>query len=148
MVRSVFHYTDSRSFGGAEQALLILIENLDRRAWESTLLCGDTAVSPLQLRARELGATVQSVPEIPYGLDGARYVPGLARELRQARPAVFHAHLSWPFAAKYGLIAALLARIPAVVHSPTLPRLPFPSVDHLPGAPDRGQSGPLYRRVT
>jgi glycosyltransferase involved in cell wall biosynthesis len=103
-------------FGGAEQALLTLIESLDKHAWHSTLFHGDTpAVSPLPQRAGELGATVRSVPEIPHTPDGARYIPGLVRELRRARPAVFHAHLSWPFAAKYALVAALLARIPAVV---------------------------------
>jgi glycosyltransferase involved in cell wall biosynthesis len=116
LVRSIVHYTDSRSFGGAEQALLILIESLDRHAWQSTLLYGDTpGISPLPQRARELGATVRSVPEIPYSLYGARYIPGFVHELRRARPAVFHAHLSWPFAAKYGRVAALLAHIPAVV---------------------------------
>jgi glycosyltransferase involved in cell wall biosynthesis len=116
LVRSVFHYTDSRVFGGAEQALLILIESLDRCAWQSTLLYGDTPqLSLLPQRAKALGARVRSVPEIPYTLDGARYVPGFVQELRRARPAVFHAHLSWPFAAKYGLVAALLARIPAVI---------------------------------
>ena len=31
------------------------------------------------------------------------------------RPSVFHAHLSWPLAAKYGLVAAVLARVPAIV---------------------------------
>jgi glycosyltransferase involved in cell wall biosynthesis len=55
------------------------------------------------------------VPEIPYGLQGARHIPGLIRELRRDRPAVFHAHLSWPFAAKNALVTALLARVPAVV---------------------------------
>jgi len=116
LVRSVFYYTDSRFFGGAEQALLILIESLDRRAWQPTLLYTDTpALAVLAQKAREIGAVVRSVPEIPYGLYGARHVPAFARELRRARPSVFHAHLSWPFAAKYGLVAALLARVPAVV---------------------------------
>lgn len=35
--------------------------------------------------------------------------------LRAARPDVFHAHLNWPLACRYGLVAAVLARVPAVV---------------------------------
>jgi glycosyltransferase involved in cell wall biosynthesis len=35
--------------------------------------------------------------------------------LRARRPAVFHAHLSWPVACKWGLAAAVAARVPAVL---------------------------------
>lgn len=116
MARSVYFFTDSRELGGAEQALLFLIEALDRRAWQPTLLYHDLpAVAPLAERASQLGAKVRAVPEMPLGLVGARRVPGLVRELRRSRPSVFHAHLTWPLAAKYGLLAAVLARVPAVV---------------------------------
>jgi glycosyltransferase involved in cell wall biosynthesis len=40
---------------------------------------------------------------------------GLVRLLRAERPSVFHAHLSWPLAAKYALAASVAARTPAVV---------------------------------
>lgn len=116
MARSVYYFTDSRELGGAEQALLFLIEALDRRVWQPTLLYHDLpAVAPLAERARQLGAEVRAVPEMPLGPVGARRVPGLVRELRRSRPSVFHAHLTWPLAAKYGLLAAVLARVPAVV---------------------------------
>jgi len=39
----------------------------------------------------------------------------LIKELRAEQPAVFHAHLNSPLACKDGLIAAVLARIPAVI---------------------------------
>ena len=42
-------------------------------------------------------------------------MPQFLRELRRERPSVFHAHLNWPMACKFGLLAAALARIPAVV---------------------------------
>ena len=114
--RSVYFFTDSQEFGGAEHALLILIENLDRDAWRPTLLYNaTTAVEPLVERARKLDVQVRPVPSMPLGLEGARRVPALARELRLARPSVFHAHLSWPLAAKYGLVSAVLARVPVVV---------------------------------
>jgi glycosyltransferase involved in cell wall biosynthesis len=114
--RSVYFFTDSRELGGAEHALLLLIESLDRDAWRPTLLFNaGPMVEPLAERARRLGAEVRPVPAMPLGLEGARRVPALTRDLRRARPSVFHAHLSWPLAAKYGLVAAVLARVPAIV---------------------------------
>jgi glycosyltransferase involved in cell wall biosynthesis len=116
MARSVYHFTDSQELGGAEHALLLLIENSDRRLWRSTLLYNPSAaVAPLVESARQLGAEVLPIPAMPLGLGGASRVAGLARVLRRARPSVFHAHLSWPLAAKYPLLAAVLARVPAVV---------------------------------
>jgi glycosyltransferase involved in cell wall biosynthesis len=92
------------------------MESLDRRAWRPTLLYSQTpALAPLAQRAKALGAAVQPVPPISNSPGAARYLPGLAGELRRTRPSVFHAHLSWPFAAKYALAAAILARIPAIV---------------------------------
>ena len=52
---------------------------------------------------------------MPEGLMGARALPSLVRRLRRLRPTVFHAHLNWPIACKYGLAAALAARVPAVI---------------------------------
>jgi glycosyltransferase involved in cell wall biosynthesis len=116
VAQSVYFYTDSQELGGAERALLMLLELLDRTAWRPTLIYSETApLAPLARQAADLGAAVRPVPPMPLGLPGARRVPGLARELRKARPAVFHAHLSWPLAAKYPLTAAVLARVPAVV---------------------------------
>lgn len=114
--RAVYYFTDSRALGGAEEALLILIENIDRRVWRPTLLYNASpAIATLVSRARDLGAETRAVPALPLGLAGARRLSSFARELRQARPAVFHAHLSWPLAAKYALFAAVFARVPAVV---------------------------------
>jgi glycosyltransferase involved in cell wall biosynthesis len=116
VARSVYFFTDSQELGGAEQALLMLLERLDPAAWQPTLIYSESpALAPLASQAADLGAAVRPVPPMPLGLTGARRVPGLARELRKARPAVFHAHLSWPLAAKYPLTAAVLARVPAVV---------------------------------
>jgi len=116
MAQSVFYFTDSTDFGGAEQALLLLVEHLDRDAWRPTLLYNESpGIAPLVERARDLGAELRPVPAAPEGLAGARRVPELVRMLRAERPVVFHAHLTWPLAAKYPLAAAVLARVPAVV---------------------------------
>lgn len=116
MARSIFFYTDSATFGGAEQALFTLIEALDRRAWQSTLLLEEAPGGPpLTAHLGDLEVPVRTVPAMPLGAAGAARMPGFARMLRRQGPDVFHAHLSWPLAAKYGLAAAVLARVPATV---------------------------------
>lgn len=94
----------------------MLNETLDRAEWRPTLILEETpAVKPLAERAQALDVRVRLTPPMPLGLTGARRVPGLVRLLREERPAVFHAHLSWPLAAKYGLVAAVVARVPGIV---------------------------------
>lgn len=116
MARSIFFYTDSRVLGGAENAMFMLLRSLERSEWEPTLLLeDDEAVAPLAARAAELGVPMRRIPPMPLGLGGARRVPALVRLLRRERPDVFHAHLSSPVACKWGLAAAVAARIPAVL---------------------------------
>jgi glycosyltransferase involved in cell wall biosynthesis len=116
VARSIFFYTDSVTFGGAERALFTLIEALDRTAWRPTLLLDEIAGGPpLARHAEGLRIPVRTIPPMALGMGGAISVPGFTRLLRRERPAVFHAHLSWPMAAKYPLFAAVLARVPAVV---------------------------------
>ena len=115
MARSIFYYTDSRELGGAELSMLMLIESLDRSAWEPTLVLDDVPeVAPLAARAEALGAPVLRVAPMPLGLSGGVRALALARLLRTRRPAIFHATLSWPLAAKWALAAAVAARVPAV----------------------------------
>ena len=116
MARSTFFYTDSRVLGGAENAMFMLLESLDRAAWEPTLLLDDApGTEPLAERAAALRVPVRRVPPMPLGLTGARRVPALARLLRHERPDVFHAHMSSPVACKWALAAAVLARVPAAL---------------------------------
>lgn len=122
MARSIYFYTDSRELGGAELSLLMLIEGLDRAAWTPTLLLDDDpAAAELAQRAEALGTRVLRVAPMPLGLGGARQATRLARMLRAQRPAIFHAHLSWPLAAKWALAAAVLARVPAVATVQLIP---------------------------
>jgi glycosyltransferase involved in cell wall biosynthesis len=116
LTRRVFFFTDGVELGGAERALLLLIENLDRDRWQSTLLFHPSdAVAPLVERARELGVAIRPTSPLPLGARGAVRAIPLALRMRRDRPDVFHAHLSWPLAAKYALVSAVLARIPAIV---------------------------------
>jgi glycosyltransferase involved in cell wall biosynthesis len=115
VARSIFFYTDSRELGGAELSLLMLIESLDRGTWRPTLLLDEGAdAEPLAECAAALDAGVRRVAPMPLGLAGARRATGLARLLRAERPAIFHAHMSWPLAAKWALAAAVLARVPSM----------------------------------
>jgi glycosyltransferase involved in cell wall biosynthesis len=116
VARSTFFYTDSRVLGGAENAMFMLLESLDREQWRPTLLLEDApGTEPLAARAAVLDVPVRLVPPMPLGLAGARRVPALARLLRRERPDLFHAHMSSPVACKWGLAAAVAARVPAVL---------------------------------
>jgi hypothetical protein len=72
-------------------------------------------VTPLIEQAEQLVVGVWPVPRMPDGREGASRVLKFVREVRARRPAVFHAHLTWPLACKFGLVGAILARVPAIV---------------------------------
>lgn len=115
MARRVVHYIDSDTFGGSEEAALHLLASLDRARWEPVLLHHpDPGVARLVAGVARLGIRAH-----PVARGGPRRrlagVFSLWRALRAERPAIFHAHLSWPFACRYGVLAAWLARVPAIV---------------------------------
>jgi len=114
--QTVIHFTDSAGFGGAEQALLHLLAGLDRQQWRPMLFHhAEPGLAPLLAGAQQCGVELRCVPRLPLGKAGALRTPTFARTVRAAQPAVFHAHLTWPLACKYGLFGALLARVPAIV---------------------------------
>jgi len=116
MTRSVWYYTDTDQLGGAERVILTLFAGLDRAVWEPSLVCHRSpGIAPLVQRARDHGAAVIETPPMPLGVVGGRAAVPFARGLRRAGPDVFHAHLAWPLAAKFALVAAVAARVPAVV---------------------------------
>jgi glycosyltransferase involved in cell wall biosynthesis len=116
MIRTVVHFTDTTGFGGAEQALLHVLAGLDRRRWQPVLMHHPgPGIAPLLEHARRLNVCLWTVPPMPEGRQGAAHVPQLVRTLRAAHPAVFHAHLTYPLACKFGLMAAILARVPATI---------------------------------
>lgn len=114
-MRSVVHYTDSNGFGGAEQALLNLMTELEAQNWRSILMYHPSAgIAPLIEQAARLDIELYPVPRMPDGQLGARRVWAFSRKLRTRRPDVFHAHLTWPLACKFGLTGAILAGVPAI----------------------------------
>lgn len=116
MPHTVFYFTDTAGFGGAEQALLILLAGLDRSRWQPVLIHHPQPnIAPLLEGARQLNMPLWPVPPMPDGMTGAQRAWRFSRELRRRKPAVFHAHLTWQEACKWGLVAAMLARVPAIV---------------------------------
>jgi glycosyltransferase involved in cell wall biosynthesis len=137
--RRVVHYVDSDAFGGSEEAALHVMASLDRGRWEPVLLHHpEPGIRRLADEAAGLGIRAHVVPR-PAGNRILGVIP-LWRALRAERPAILHAHLSWPFACKSGVRAAWLARVPAIVGTAQL---------YL--APEGGRRPPLvlglYRRI-
>ena len=115
-MRTVVHFTDSSGFGGAEQSLLNLMAGLKAQSWRPVLMYHTSpGIVPLIEAAARLDVELWPVPRMPDGLLGARRVGAFSRELRARQPDVFHAHLTWPLACKFGLVGAILARVPAIV---------------------------------
>ncbi len=110
--RTVIHYTDSTGFGGAEVSLLMLLEGLDRRLWSPVLFHhGGAGIRLLLEEADRLNVRTRLVERVAGLFDLFR----LIREVRSEGAAVFHAHLPWALRCGPGLLAATLARVPAVV---------------------------------
>lgn len=115
MTRTVVHVSDGNLFGGTEQAILQLLEGLDRDRWKCVLLHQPArGISPLVEGARSLGVE-HRVSETARTFRGWARVPQLVHLLRSMRPAVVHAHLNEPLACTVTLVAAGLARVPAVI---------------------------------
>jgi len=113
-MRTVVHISDSEEFGGTEQTILELIAGLDGARWRCVLMHRQPSASPLVAGAERL-----AVPQVTLasarGVRGLGLVPRIAQGIRAQRPAVVHAHLTFPLACKFSLVAAVLARAPAVV---------------------------------
>lgn len=111
---AVIYYSDSAQFGGAEQALISLLERLDRRRWQPRLICHEElANSPLTAAARWLEVPAAVQPR-PTGPAGGSLLARFVVLLRRLRPDVFHANLASPLAGAHGLMAAWMAGVPAV----------------------------------
>ena len=61
-----------------------------------------------------LGIACRAVPRITKR-NVARTLPDIVGELRAIQPAIVHVHLNWPLDCRDAMIAATLARVPAIV---------------------------------
>jgi glycosyltransferase involved in cell wall biosynthesis len=114
MKRTIAHYTDATAYGGAERALLTLCAGLDSASWRQLLVHRPEAPVRLIREAAALGVETRVSARAEQGRDFAG-LHKLTRLLRQERVAVLHAHLPWPLRCTRGLVAAILARTPAII---------------------------------
>jgi glycosyltransferase involved in cell wall biosynthesis len=115
VIRTVVHFVDSDTFGGNEQSLLHLLLGLDRERWRTVLLHHPgPGLAQLVENAATAGVRTRAVPRVTDG-NVAWRLPAFVSALAAERPAVFHAHLNWPLACKFGLLAARVRRVPAIV---------------------------------
>ncbi len=125
--RTAIQYVDAREFGGSERVALAVAAGVaDAPGWRSVIAYHlHPDVSPLISEARGLG--IDLIPLPAHGLTRFWALASLAMHMRAAKPAVFHAHLSSPLAARGALVAAAAAGAPAVVATAHL-HVPLPHV--------------------
>ena len=115
MTRTVCHFLDSDTIGGCEQVVLSLLAGLDRKQWRPIVFHRESAgIEPFLRNLSRIGVPCCSVPRLEHR-NMLRELRRFASELREASVDVFHAHLNWPLACRHELIAARLARVPALV---------------------------------
>jgi len=112
--RTVVHYSDSAVFGGTERSIVHLLAGTDRSRWRAVLLHDVAASEELVREAQAAGAETSAAPTVRRKYDVSEFVR-LAAAVRRLQPAVFHAHLHWPLAGKYGIMAAATARASVIV---------------------------------
>jgi len=119
--RTVVHFSDSNAFGGTERAILQLVARLDRERWRSVIFhtaCPGSA--QLAEEARALGVAVRPLRPADNPAAGVASILPLVRAIRREGAVVFHAHQTWSLSCRYGIVAAALARVPAIVASAQL----------------------------
>jgi len=104
--------------------MLMLARHLNPERWRTSLLLDDDpGAEPVARLAAEAGLPVRRLPPAPQGVAGAWSARHLAQLLHRERPDVFHAHLSWPVAAKWPLAAAVVSGVPTVATVQLIPEL-------------------------
>jgi len=115
MTRTVVHFTDSDALGGTERVIAQLLRSIDQKQWRPILFHHDeSGIAELTQEADALGVQRQVLPRMMTVRDLTKQRQFIDA-LKQAETEVFHAHLAWPLACKYGLVAAKRAGIPAIV---------------------------------
>ena len=107
--RTVVHYTDATTSGGAERVALTLLTGLDRRVWRPMLVVhASPGIAGVVAEARAAGIEVREV-NAARGPGRMLAIPALVRTFRQLRPDIVHVHRSWAPSGNAGIIAAALS---------------------------------------
>jgi glycosyltransferase involved in cell wall biosynthesis len=116
MSNKVLFFVDSPVFGGVEQALLQLMEGLDRAVWWPVLVHHPSEnLQYLIRKVDELQIKRIETPPMPLGIRGMKSMVPFLKIIHREQPVVFHAHLSWPLGCKWGVVASILAHVPAII---------------------------------
>jgi glycosyltransferase involved in cell wall biosynthesis len=136
MIHTVIQFIDADISGGSEEVVMQLVAGLDRSRWRSMLFHhGSTGMTRLVDYVSRSGIACRAVPRITKW-NVSRTLRHIIRELRTVQPTILHAHLNWPLDCRDAVIAATLARVPAVV-----------ATSHLYCPILRGRFGWLRQRV-
>jgi glycosyltransferase involved in cell wall biosynthesis len=115
MADSIVHFVEGDTLGGCEEVVKMLLWGLDRRRWRPILFHqGGPRMAGIIRELSRGGIMCRNVPPIDRR-NAAKGLWTFVRELRNAKAVFFHAHLSWALGCRYELIAAKLARVPAIV---------------------------------
>lgn len=115
MAHTVVHFLDADTYGGCEEVILMLLAGLDRREWRPILFHhAKPGIVRLLNEVSRLGIPCRAVPSMT-GRNRVATLRQFVREVRVAEPTIFHAHLNWPLGCRYGVMAAKLSRVPAIV---------------------------------
>jgi glycosyltransferase involved in cell wall biosynthesis len=113
--QTVAHFLDTQSFGGCEEVVFQLIEAINKDHWRPILIHHDApGIQRLVDEVNRIGVETRVFPRITEH-NKLKTLYLYVRSLRQMRPTVFHAHLNWPLACRYGLGAARLAGVSPIV---------------------------------
>lgn len=111
--RRITHYTDAATYGGVERVISLLLANRDDAHWRPMLYVHRVpGIQRLAAHALDLGIPCRQIPVLRGSVE---QVSQLRKCLMNDRPDAFHAHLNWPLGARFGILAARLARVPYVV---------------------------------
>lgn len=108
----VLYFLNSVVRGGAEEHLLALLQSLDRERFRLGLAGPPELLQSLE---RDLPADVARYPVLLRGPLNMSGFIGLARIIRQFRPAVFHSHLF--YASLFGAPVAWFCRVPVILET-------------------------------
>jgi len=127
-VRTVFHIITQFDRGGSARNTFLTVFGHDRRRFRAVLVHGRRKIEADEEAAqidadlkelREAGVSVFDVPTLVREINpvsDARATFALWRLLRSERPAIVHTHTSK--AGVVGRLAAWMARVPVVIHTP------------------------------